>query len=509
MTKAVEYALDVRERAAKSEAYFWDLPLWAHDIAGVDLWSKQREIAADLAENKNVAVKAGHGVGKSLMAAVMICWWVDTRYPNCFVASTAPSVSQIGAILWREIRKLVAQIETRYKKGLIDHKLPGTINTDNRNNEWKADSGQLIGFGRKPPDEKVDDAFQGIHDAAVLAIGDEAVGLSLEMIDALGNITSNEHSRRLLIANPTNPASYFGKLFKEQPDSWKFHTISVFDSPNFTDEHKTMDPAVLEKLTGPTYVEDKKKEYGENSARYKARVLGEFAFDLGDTLIQPTDLAIADDTEIVPSTDADVRLGVDVAAMGEDFSVVYSFHGGVLRFVDSWSKCDAEQSAEKIKKAALRTGAKEVRIDAGGFGGAVADIVTNAADGLYTVIKMWGSAASPDKRQWLNARAFWWDKFRSMARSKELDIDPLDETLHDELMSVEYKIAPGQGIQIESKDDMRRRGFKSPDFADSAIYAAADLSNVVESRFKGLNPGDELLMNLEVFEDSWMNAFDW
>src|SRR5690606_17478484 len=120
---------------------------------------------------------------KSFISALMVAWWVDTRYPNCFIATTAPSVSQISSILWREIKRLYSIIEKRYNEGLIDHKLPGKINSDTRNPQWQGDNGQLIGFGRKPPENKQDDAFQGIHDEYVLAVGDEAVGLPPELID--------------------------------------------------------------------------------------------------------------------------------------------------------------------------------------------------------------------------------------------------------------------------------------------------------------------------------------
>src|SRR5690606_36192606 len=97
----------------------------------------------------------------------------------------------------------------------------------------------------------------------------------------------------------------------------------------------------------------------------------------------------------------------------------------------------------------------------------------------YTVVGLNSSGASPDKKQWHNVRAFWWDDFRSRCRKGEIDIDVQDkksETLQDELMSPQYKYGNTGGLLIESKDDMRKRGMKSPDFADAAIYAAADVS---------------------------------
>lgn len=510
LPSAIEQVVEERERTVRTEGYFNDPVAWIKYMLGADLWSKQRTVSESVVKNKSTAVKAGHGVGKSFLVAALICWWVDTRYPDVFVASTAPSVNQIGAIVWREIRKNVATIKRRYEAGLIDHVLPGHINSDTKDNQWKTADGQIIGFGRKPPDGKEDDNFQGIHDGYVLAVGDEACGLSGEMIDALGNITSNEGSRRILIANPTNPASYFASLFREDK-GWALHTISVLDSPNFTDEKYEMTQEALDKLSGPSYVEDKKKEYGETSARYKARVLGEFAFDVGNSLIQPQDIAGAIDADITPDLGRTPRpvLGVDVAAFGEDFSVIYENWGGKLRFVESWDQSNALQTANHIHRIAMETNAIEVRIDAGGFGGGVCDIVEAFEDRHYTVIRMFGQAASPDKRQWANVRAYWWDKFRSDARAGRLSIDPDEpksETLQDELMSVEYKYNTHGGIQIESKEDMRRRGLKSPDYADAAVYAAADMEWLNNDPLAALPPGTVVPVDMDQFDEDWASV---
>jgi hypothetical protein len=485
-----ERAIDELNRRSQTDRYFNHPDLWARDMLGVTLWSKQREIANSLIHSKNTAVKAGHGVGKSFLVAVLTCWWIDTRAPDVFVASTAPSVQQIGAIVWNEIRKIKTLMETRYKNGDIDHTLPGYITADN---QWKVEGGGIMAFGRKPPDNKTDDSFQGIHAEFVLAIGDEAVGLTEDMIDALGNITSNDNSRRILIANPTNPGSHFASFFKEDK-GWALHTISVLDSPNFTDEKDTMPRSALAKLTGPDYVEGKKKEYGENTPRYMARVLGEFAWDLGDTLIKPEDIAIAVDTKAFVASDTPVILGVDIARFGSDKSVVYSNENGKLRFVADWEHAPTTESAERVHRAAVDLNATEVRIDGSGIGGGVVDILMLKEDVNYTIISMNSNGASPDRKKWHNARAWWWDKFRMDLRSGAIDLDASDphhENVTDEWQSVEYKFNPQSGgLLIESKDEMRKRGMKSPDYGDAAIYASADMEYLFDL---GPQPGDRLL----------------
>lgn len=488
----VERTVAERERRSQNNRYFNHPDLWARDMLGEDdgvMWSKQVEVGNSVVHHKSTAVKAGHGVGKSFLVAILACWWIDTRYPDVFVASTAPSQKQIGAIVWREIRTIKSVIDKRYKAGEISHTLPGYITADN---EWKIEGGTILAFGRKPPDNKTDDSFQGIHAEYVLAIGDEAVGLTEDMIDALGNITSNDNSRRVLIANPTNPGSHFATFFKEDK-GWALHTISVLDSPNFTDEKNHLPKKMLSKLTGPSYVEDKKKEYGEGSPRYKARVEGEFAWDLGDTLIKPEDIAVALDTDLLILEDTPVILGVDIARFGKDKSVIYKNENGVIRHVYTWEHTATNASAEIVHRFATELNAVEVRVDGNGIGGGVIDHLTDIQDVKYTIISMNSNGQSPDRHKWHNARAWWWDAFRRSLRDGEIDLDQDDENyerLTDELQSVEYKFNPQSGgLLIESKDDMKKRGQKSPDFADAAIYASADMDYLFQVTAE---PGDKL-----------------
>ena len=120
-------------------------------------------------------------------------------------------------------------------------------------------------------------------------------------------------------------------------------------------------------------------------------------------------------------------------------------------------------------------------MDGHGVGGGVLDTLATY-EGTYAIVDMNSNATTRDRKQWHNARAYWWDTMRSELRNGLIDLDLADERLRDELCSVEYKYAQGTGgLLVESKDDMRRRGYKSPDFADGAIYSGADMSHLFNS----------------------------
>lgn len=475
---AARVSEELSARAKRKE--YRDNPVaWARDVAGVHLWSSQAEVAMSVAKNKDVVVKAGHGVGKSFLAGLLVCWWIDTRYPDCFVASTAPSTSQIKAIVWREIEIISGMIDKRFAEGLIDHRLPGYRTSDA---EWKTDSGTIIGFGRKPPEgeNRTGDSLQGIHAAGgVLAIGDEAVGLSENLIDALGNITSTSNSRRLLICNPTNPASYVAKLFKNKPDNWSFHTISVLNSPNFTDEKHTTPPEVLESLTDESYIHAKREEYGEGSAMWKARVEGEFAWDMGFTLIRPEDISKGLDLEVVPSLETRPVLGVDVSrSKAGDKNTVYKWHDGQLRFVEDWNDANAMNTARRIDQLARENGVTDVRIDGAGLGGPIADAVREHAGRAYEVYEILGGDSSPDNKRWYNFRAWMYWSFQDRLARGLIDLDAEDEDLQEQLLGIEIKkrTQGNDSLLLLSKEEMRKAGIHSPDHADAAVYASLDLS---------------------------------
>ena len=64
--------------------------LWATEILDVFLWSKQREIADAVVNNRKTAVRASHSVGKTFLAAYIALFFLYTEIPSK-VITTAPT----------------------------------------------------------------------------------------------------------------------------------------------------------------------------------------------------------------------------------------------------------------------------------------------------------------------------------------------------------------------------------------------------------------------------------
>jgi hypothetical protein len=450
--------------------YKYDPQGWIRDVLKEHTWSKQDEICQSVVDNRYTAVKACHGPGKSFIAARLGAWWLNVHeLGDAFLVTTAPSWPQVQAILWREMRRA-------WRKG----RLPGRITLDCM---WYMGEGrtdeELIAMGRKPADYN-ETAFQGLHARYILIIMDEACGIPISLWTAIRSLMTNDNARVIAIGNPDDPGSEFAQICK--PGSgWNVIQIPAFDSPNFTGEY--VPPAVAENLVTPLWVEDRRRDWGEGSPLWQAKVLAEFPDISDEYLITPAMIQTGIDTNL-PGLDKG-RYGADIARMGSDKTVVYRNRGGVIRYVDSWGMTDTMTTAGKLKLIMDKhhvTGIPNLVIDVVGLGAGPFDRLREQD---YPVVPFSAAerAYRPDKFKNRRAEVFW--TFRGMLESAMIDLDPMDDLLHQELQSIKWFVDSSGRIQIESKEDMKERGVKSPDRADACVYSIVHNTPVVPLAAKG------------------------
>ena len=428
-----------------------DPAAWARERLGVHLWSVQEAVADSVATNRRTAVKSSHGIGKSWVAAMLTCWWIDVHPPGeAVVVTTAPTAKQVSAVLWREIRQM-------HRKG----GLPGRVTLDN---EWKLDDDDLVGLGRKPADHD-DHGFQGIHRRYVLAILDEACGIPANLYTAVEAITTNADCRILAIGNPDDPATEFGTVCK--PGSgWTVLTVPVFDSPNFTGEPV---PEVLRHLLpSPEWVEDARKRWGEGSPLWQSKVLGEFPDISTDTLIPARWITAAQNRDIAPGRPA--TLGVDVARFGTDQTILALRRGSHARILTALPHSATTETTGHVMLAQREHGNPTAHVDGVGVGGGVVDMLRAAG---VPVADLQAGSGATDSERFKNARAEWYWGLRERFEAGDIDLDPNDDELASQLASIQFSYTARGQIVIESKDDMAKRGMPSPDRADALMLAFA------------------------------------
>jgi hypothetical protein len=513
------------EDEARQIRYKSDPVLWAEDVLGIVMWSKQKEILRSLAANKRTAVKSCHSIGKTFTSAVAACWWVST-HGNAEVLSTAPTYQQVHGQLWEEIRKAHTKAN-----------LTGRVNM---NDQWLvpySESGRtkefLAGEGKKPADTNIH-GFQGTHrPGGVLALLDEACGLATTIFTGARTVTTAPFDRQFAAGNPDDPNTEFGEIFRKDNGQWHLITVSAFDTPNFTGEdeelrawakakdkaHGPWEPGkesyaervetMLAGLPHPEEVNEQLEEWGGDSPRALSKVFAEFPKTSMDSLFTATEIEKGRNEQI-PEEElklANRTFGVDVARYGADKTVIALNCGGKIEIVGAYSTMDTMEVAATVHKLALDMKIDQVRVDGIGPGGGVVDRLINLTRSVgkpYVVVEMTASARPPDATLHRNARAYWYDSLKHQLRNARIDLPTVGENadqLFRELGSIKYGY-PNGILQIESKEDIRRRGDKSPDYVDAVVMATAPLNYIETDPLAGMRKGQEVNVNvLETIEE--------
>jgi phage terminase large subunit len=158
-----------------------------------------------------------------------------------------------------------------------------------------------------------------------------------------------------------------------------------------------------------------------------------------------------------------IEIGVDVARMGSDRSVLKKRHGLKLTATKTYTKTRTTELCDHIEAFAGYDKEVLIKIDDTGVGGGVTDEMIKRG---YRVkpINFGAKAQDPDKYPNLISEA--WFYLASIIDTIQID---LDTELLMELTSRQWKMDSAGRRRVESKDDYKKRGFRSPDNADALI----------------------------------------
>lgn len=440
--------------------------LWIESIFNCHLHPLQAQIGTSVMLNRRTVVRSCSNSGKSFLAArIALCFLYN--YRPSIVITTAPTFRQVESILWREIAAA---------HGSSTIKLDGSTKQVGLN---LAKDHFAIGFATDEPER-----FQGLHSRHLLFIGDEASGLSEEVYAAKENPLSGGFTRELLIGNPTRPTGGFKEAFNS-PLYTKFH-ISAFDTPNFTEfniqlsdiVHNTWRDKIganklpYPSLIDPLWVSERFSEWGEGSSLFQVYVLGDFPEAGVNNLFRLTDVEAAMERDL-PIGDTKVS-AVDVARYGEDFSVFGTRIGDKVMSMKPWSHSKAPESAGRIIREMRLQKPYLTVIDAVALGDDVADIVEQEEESL---VRFYSGANAIDKQVFGNARAEEYWKLNRKFEEGTIDIPNDDFILKAQLLDIRYRYDGKGRYFIESKEEARARGSKSPDRADTLMMLFARASN--------------------------------
>ncbi len=446
------------------------IPMWQADpivffreVLTFDPDKWQEEAARDLAHNPKVSIKSGQGVGKTGLEAALFLWFL-TCFPYPRVVATAPTKQQLHDVLWSEISKWMS------RSPLLSMLLKWTktyVYMAGNEKRW---------FGVARTATKPEN-MQGFHEDNMLFIVDEASGVADPIMEAIFGTLSGENNKLLMCGNPTKTSGAFYDSHTADRAQYKCHTVSSMDS----------------KRTNKDNIESLIKKYGWDSNVVRVRVRGEFPDQEDDVFIGLSIIEQCSSKIYELSEDSflpNIIFGVDVARFGSDETVIYRNVRGKLHIARHRRGQDLMATVGDIVALYHKT-RKEfpdykkriyVNIDDTGLGGGVTDrlrevkreqhlsqlvvIPINAAEKIETDTKDGKEAAE----HYNNLTTHMWAALKELLENKEIEIADDGDTVA-QLSSRKYFMSSNGKLQLESKEDMKKRGFVSPDRADAAALS--------------------------------------
>lgn len=499
-------SLDKRQR--RMRAWRKDWVKFAKEVLHTNLDAEQQEILRAVQNEKMVAVASGTARGKDYIAAVAcLCFmyltprWKDGRLvKNTKIAMTAPTDRQVGNIMVPEVRRLFKAA------GCLPGRLVGY---DIRTNyeEWF-----LTGFKAGADNTE---AWSGFHAVNTMFVVTEASGISQLIYDAIeGNLQGN--SRLLIVFNPNITTGYAAKAMKSARFK-KFrlnslHAENVVRKANIIPGQVDYEWVADKVENWCIRITEKDINEGEGDFKwegcwyrpndlFRVKVLGMFPKVAEDILIPYEWVELANkrwcelrDEGFEPKKKC--RLGVDVAGMGRDTSVLAPRYGNYLgnfEVHNSAGVADHMHVAGMTIPYLKQKGGKAF-IDTIGEGAGVFSRLrelghetaysckfSEGANGLHDITEIYTFA---------NMRAYLYWAIRDWLNPKNgfQPAVPPNDLFMQECTEVHWKFQSNGSIIIEAKEEIKKRLGRSPDYLDAVANT--------------FYPRDyEILQESEIFKD--------
>lgn len=428
---------------------------FAKDILGITLWKKQAEIMEAAVRNRRVAVRSGHGIGKTLTCAALILYWLYAE--QGLVVSTSKTKEQVEDVLWRTIHELLerAPVTLPGERSKTELKITPT---------WYATGITTADSG----------AFVGRHHPRLLVVIDEAPEVAEPIHLAASTLTVGARNCLVMIGNPTVTSGTFWDAFKH-PHTWKLFAISCYDHPNVIAGKEIIKGAVTAE-----WIAERKELWTENHPFWFSRVLGEFpkistrgVVPLGWIERSRDPVAWTNALKAAEEGREQRVGGLDVARYGDNRTVFIVRRGDAVEHIESWNHTTLTETAGKSKLLFAKWGLKGLVVDSAGIGAGVADILFDEGLNIYAYN---GGHRAFTPASFTNRRSeLWWHLRQRFERSRIWL--PADDyvvgPLVTDLVAPEYKVLSTGRLQVETKEQLLERGVPSPDYADALVMCFA------------------------------------
>jgi len=417
------------------------------------------------------SVASCHGPGKTHVVAKLMHWFGFT-HPRALIPATGPKEKSLTTRTWPEFRRILGGAEADYARLVEAAQTKVTWGGDP---DWMA----VVEAASQPEN------LAGYHAEHLMFLVEEASGVNEQMFPAIEGALTTEGAILVLIGNPTsNVGEHYNSHNKRGVRERYFRMrIGYQDSPRVSAEWA----AYMAKKYG-----------GWDSPVVRIRVMGRWADLDAYQLLAPLWIDGALDRDEEPDgSHPQLRVSVDVADGGENLTVVtvarhYQDTAHVLgQHAYGFPASEAPIRAADAAQRAFQgwggdpANGDDLVVDALGVGAGTAGTLLDRG---FPVVTYRGGEGSDDPSRWKNRRTQSYlvlrDAFRDGSISVAEDAFPETEARDDfEAQLLTIRLKPGQERveELETKQEMLRRGIVSPDRADSMAMQFATQSPTLGS----------------------------
>ncbi len=305
----------------------------------------------------------------------------------------------------------------------------------------------------------------------MLYIIDEASGVKDVVFEPVLGSLSTPDAKLIMCGNPTQLSGFFFDSHNKNRSI--YHTFKVSGENS--------------KRVSKEYIQMIIDMYGLDSDVYRVRVAGEFPKAMPDSFIQldwVENCSHKKTTKNYPTLRIDI--GVDVARYGDDETVIntmfdktYQQPFEILHHNDTMQVTGAiVQKIENLRVKFIGIPI-HIKIDCDGLGVGVYDRLKEIKKQKnWSTVKLYechfGAAGGKNKQEepveYSNSTGLMWGLLREKLRRHEIELIYDDKQI-TQLSNRKYRINSDGKIELERKEEMKKRGLTSPDRGDSLVLS--------------------------------------
>lgn len=419
-----------------------------------DAW--QADVLRAFPHHQRIAMRACAGPGKTAVLAwlgwnFLLCYGTEYEHPKGAVTSITGD--NLKDNLWPEFAKwqsrspVLMAAFTWQKERIFAKEHPETWFLSSR------------GFSKSANPEEQGRTLSGLHSQYILYLIDESGDISPSVLRSAEQGLSNCTVGRIIQAG--NTTSHDGMLYHAASrDREQWFQVSITADPD--------DPKRTPRVSAE-WAAEQIASYGRENPWVMAYILGQFPPASLNSLLSVAEVeaAMGRHLPVTAYEWSQKRLGIDVARFGDDRTVIFPRQGLAAFAPVTMRGVQTTDIAARVAQAKAKWGSEmEFVDDTGHWGhGVIDNLLTAGFDPVG--IMFHGAALDP---RYKNKRAEMW--FAMADWVKRGGALPNIPELVGELTTPTYTFNSGK-LQLEDKDQVKKRLGRSPDLADALCLTFA------------------------------------